>query len=61
MIFISIDNDNYIVKFSKRKFSNCISIHNYPKDVSSKYYQYQLIDNELIYNPRPIELPTENL
>lgn len=52
MIYIQLDNENYIIKFCVRPFIGCIALSTYPENVKLFPTDYKLINNELVYSPR---------
>ena len=60
MIYIRLDQENYIIEFSKRSEPDMQKVSEYPKLVGIRPHEYQYINNQFIHNPRAIELETEN-
>lgn len=59
MIYIRLDQEYYIIEFSKRSEPGLIKVTEYPKEVGVRPHEYQYINNQFIHNPRPIDLETE--
>jgi hypothetical protein len=56
MIYIRLDEENYIVEFSRIKSNRLLAVSNYPSDIVQKGpHNYLYINSQFIYNPKPIE------